>query len=544
MKNIKYLYISLAFLLMSTTACTDLEETVYNDVIASNYYNNKTEVMAAVLRPFTHANAWATPTGQLGYWRISELSADQLAWPQKGRHGYDGGDWIRLHRHEWVANENSIWNPWRLMWWGLGFCNTTVEDLTALDFTKINMTEDDKASIIAETKVLRAWHYIKLMDLYGNIPIVTKPGQPISPPTQSRAEVFAFIEKELKDNVELLKPLSASLVGRVTKAGGYAMLAELYLNAQVWSGTERFDDCITYCNKIIAGDGGSLSGTVPGLESDIYKPFNNVNHTSKENLFQITYDHLKGAFRFGWEGDFWHYQQRGLYNADRDGNNGIVVVPSAFDAYETNDLRKSGWFLIGVQYKHPSARRTPLDTVLLGTEEYAGKPLVFVNEIRKAKTGSTVSSMTEGEENSGARFAKYVPGQQTDANYWGNDFVLYRMGEIYLNKAEAIMRKNNGVATQEVVDLVNAVRQRAFTSGDWPTEQYNTATLTIDELLAERGRELVFEGKRRTDLIRFGKFTTASWWDHAPSNDKKWELFPIPDRQIVANKELDQNPGY
>lgn len=106
------------------------------------------------------------------------------------------------------------------------------------------------------------------------------------------------------------------------------------------------------------------------------------------------------------------------------------------------------------------------------------------------------------------------------------------------------MRKNGGTATQEAVDLVNTCRERAFAPSDWPAAQYTTATLTMDELLAERGREFIFEGKRRTDLIRFGRFTNGSWWDHEPTNDPNREIYPIPHTQIAINPNLEQNPGY
>ena len=537
-------YISAALLALGMSACTKLDEKPYSEVIGEQFYNSKEEVMSAVLRPFTHANAWAAPTGQTGYWRLQELSADQLAWPQKGKHGYDGGNWIRLHDHSWIANDDNAWSPWRLMFWGMGFCNNTIKDLTPLDFKKIGMTDEDKVSILAETKVLRAWHYLKLMDLYGNIPIVTEVANPANPATKPRKEVFAFIEKELRDNVEQLQPLSPAMLGRVSKAAGYAMLAELYLNAQEWSGTARWDDCITYCNKIIAGEGGALNGSVPALEPDIFRAFANNNSASPEVLFQIAYDFRNGNFRFGWEGDFWHYHQRQIYNVDRDGNNGIVVIPSAYDAFKDDDLRKQHWMLIGPQKKDPALRENEADSLVLGTEEYNGKPLVFVKEIRRNSEGETgPGGMTRGEENSGARFAKYLPGKTTDADYWGNDFVLYRLTEIYFNKAEALMRKNSGIATQDAVDLINQCKQRAFRPEDWVKEKYTATTLTMDELLAERGREFIFEGKRRTDLIRFGKFTTASWWDHQPSS-AKYKVFPIPFKQTSINPNLVQNPGY
>ncbi len=106
------------------------------------------------------------------------------------------------------------------------------------------------------------------------------------------------------------------------------------------------------------------------------------------------------------------------------------------------------------------------------------------------------------------------------------------------------MRKNNGVATQTAVDLVNACKKRAFSTTDFITEQYNITTLTLDELLDERGREFIFEGVRRTDLIRFNKFVTTNWWDHTASNDPNKELFPIPQRQRAVNINLAQNNGY
>ncbi len=258
---------------------------------------------------------------------------------------------------------------------GIGFCNNTIGDLEKLDFTRIGMTDADKVSIIAETKALRAWHYLRLMDLYGNIPIVTKVGDPAKPFSATRKEVWEFIEKELRENVDKLQPLSQSMVGRVSKAAAYSMLAELYLNSQKWTGVQRWDECVAVCNKIIAGEGGSLKGAAPALETDIMKPFNNVNNTSPENLFQIGYNWTKGKFRFSFQGDMWHYVQFQAYNAVDRGNNGIVVIPTAYDAFADNDLRKKRWMLIDTLKKDPAFRTGgPGDSVVMATEEYKGKP--------------------------------------------------------------------------------------------------------------------------------------------------------------------------
>lgn len=524
-------------LLVSTNACTNLDENLYSQIDASAFYNNRQEILAGVLRPYTHMNAWAAPTGQDGSWRLNEMSADQVAWPQKGRHGYDDARWIRLHGHSWTFTEDVAWNPWNLLFTGVGFCNSTLGDFEKVDFAKAGVTDQDKASFIAELKVFRAYHYLKLMDLYGNIPIVTKVGEPLSPATAPRAEVFAFVEKELKDNIDRLPKLEKKYIGRITQAAGYSMLAELYLNAEVWSGKARYDDCIAACDKIISGGTGGLNG-IPALDPDLVSTFNNTNDNSKEALFQLVYDYQATPTRCGWNGDFYHFAQRLIYDGDANGNNGVVVIPSAYDAFKANDLRKSTWMLIGPQFQAADPTKP-----VLGTEEYRDKQLVFVKEIRRASEGKTSSTMVDGEENSGARFNKYRPGRQSEAKYWSNDWLVYRLTDIYLNKAEALMRKNGGTANAEALQLVNAVHNRAFAPADVAKEAYTAATLTLPELLAERGREFIFEGKRRTDMIRFGAFTTTAWWDHQPS-DKTKELFPIPQRQLAANSNLKQNPGY
>ncbi len=519
--------------------CTDLDETTYSELSASNFYNNKLELIQATLRPFTHMQAWLAWSGQNGYYYHNELSADQTAWPQKGRHGYDNGDHIRQHYHTWTSQEDRLNNAWILMFTGLGFVNTAIENIQSVDPASANVTPEELASIVAESKVLRAYHYMKIMDMWGNVPIVTEVGKPNDPPTADRKEVFDFVESELLDNVEKLQPLSPQLLGRVSKAAGYAMLSELYLNAEVWSGTPRWEDCIKYSDKIINGDGGSLTGTME-LDPSILGPFNNTNENSPENIFQFPFSR-KNGFGYDWSAFYCGFPNTTplILNSGMNGNNAFVVIPTAFNAYEENDLRKSDWFLFGPQYKYGT------DTPILGSEEYNGQPFVYVNNIRRNTEGQTgEGSMTDGEENSGARFNKYRSGTQDDPNWRENDYVIYRLTEIYFNKAEAMMRMNGGTANQEAVDLINASRKRDFSDADWPTEMYNTSTLTMDELLAERGREFIFEGVRRTDLIRFGKFTTGSWWDKKPDGDKHLTIYPIPQRQLDANPNLVQNPGY
>jgi hypothetical protein len=541
MKRLKKIasYAALALLPVFANSCTDLSENVYDQLITDNFYNNKNEVVSAVLRPYTHANAWVTP-GQNGWWRLSELSADQLAWPQKGRHGYDAGNWIRLHYHTWTPEDGPVSDCWNLLWTGLGFCTDAIENLEKRDAAAMGLTQIEKDGYTSELRLLRAFHYLRLMDLYGNIPIVTKIGVPISPEAKSRKEVFDFIEKEILDNIDKSPVLDKSLLGRMSKAGGYAMLVELYLNAEKWSGTPRWNDCINAANKLINNEAGGMNGALaldPNID-DTYKPTNDL---SKEIIFSIAYEFQLSNFAPQWTGDFFHFNQSEINGNDRNGNDGVVVIPGVYPTFENADKRKTSWISEGPQWKYGSGGTIPV--ICSGGNEYNGQQLVFVDNIRKNKLGSTVSDMTQGEENSGVRFNKYKLGPITDPHYRSTDWAIYRLSWIYFAKAEAIMRNNGGVATQEAVDLVNACKVRAYAAEDWTARAYTTTTLTMDELLAEMGREFIFEGYRRQELIRYGKFVTATWWDHNASESFR-ELFPIPQNQRNINPNLEQNDGY
>lgn len=517
----------------------DLKEELYSSLGQDNFYNNNLELTQAVERPYTHMQAWLSWSGESGYFYHNTLSGDMEAWPQKGPDGFDNGDHIRQHNHTWTPEEDRTKSAWELMWTGVGFTNTALEQIEQTDTSEIeNITNEEYESIIAEAKVLRAFHYMKLMDLFGNIPIVTEVGEPTNPSTKSRKEVFDFVEQEILDNVEKLKPTSKETMGRVSKSVGYAMLSELYLNAKVWSGEDRWDDCIKYSDKVIEGEGGSVNGTLK-LDSNPLGPFNNTNEESPEYIFGFPYAHDEG-FAFDWRGIYAGFSNMAkALNVSYSGNNAFVVVPTGFDSYDDNDLRKDKWFLFGPQYKYDT------DEPILGIHEYEGEPLIYVNSIRRNSEGQTgEGSMTEGEENSGARFNKYRSGTKDDEHYLDNDFVIYRLTEMYFNKAEALMRQNDGQATSEAVDLINQSKSRYFSDDDWTDERYTPGTLTMDELCAERGREFIFEGKRRTTLIRFDKFTSGTWWDKEPDGDDHTIIYPIPQEQIDANDSLKQNPGY
>ncbi|TCD10237.1 RagB/SusD family nutrient uptake outer membrane protein [Pedobacter frigidisoli] len=551
MKNKSILYTALVLLISVGSACTKLDENAYDQIPADKFYTNKNEVLSAVLRPYTHANAWVTPSGQDGWWRPAELSGDQLAWPTKGPHGEDGGKWKRLHYHTWTVDEDGFNNAWSLMYGGVGFCNDPIANISTRDISAMGITQEEKNSYVSELKLLRAFHYLKLMDLFGGVPIATEPADPanpIYPTTTSRKDVFAFVEKEIKDNINNVPKLSRAQLGRMSQASGYAMLVELYLNAEVWSGTARWDDCIAAADQLINNQAGGQNGAM-ALDPNITDQFKNTNDLSNEVIFSIAYDFARARFEPSWTSEFYHFAQKDIYGGGRNGNDGVVVIPGVYTTFDADDLRKTTWLSFGPQVKFADGV-----SPVTGTVEYSGKPLVFVDNIQQNSKGSTVSNMSEGEENSGVRFNKYklgnsIPGVvngikvASDANYNNTDWNVYRLTWVYFAKAEALMRKNGGNATADAVSLINTCKQRAYTAATWPNHAYTVASLNLNELLAERGREFIFEGFRRDDLIRFGKFNTGTWWDHTPSAATK-ALYPIPQRQRDLNPKLTQNPGY
>jgi len=521
MKKYK-LYILTVLATIFISSCTNLDEKLYSEIPDDKFYENKDQVMSAIFRPWSHFNGIMSVGSRT--WILEELSADAVAWPQKGRHSYDGGNWIRLHRHTWTDIDDSVKESWSNLYQGIGFANKIIQDLEKIDFDALKVPIS-KSQAIAELKIYRAYCYWNLMDLYGDVPISTTITEK-NPISQPSAEVYTFIEKEILNNIDDLSSDKVSTYGRVSKFGAYALLARLYLNAETYTETTQWDKCIAACNEII--DSGAYQ-----LDAQWNTPFKvNNDKISNENIWVIAYDEVY-AGGMGWYQRWFHYSQQAGWKLESGMWNALVVQPTFYDSFAATDKRKTEGMLIGPQY----ARRKNSDGTysfdtskpLKGSEEYNGQNLIFVNNI---------ISMEKGEENSGARSIKYetVEGATGDQS---NDWVIFRYADILMMKAEALLHKNNNTATTDVVDLVNTVKARAFTPGD-PAAKYTISSLTPTEFLAERGREFAFEGYRRTDLIRFKQFTSGTWWDKNVSNPKA-KLFPIPGTQFPLNPNLKPN---
>ncbi|WP_278625268.1 RagB/SusD family nutrient uptake outer membrane protein [Parabacteroides gordonii] len=567
MKNIKSLCaVSLMATAMAFTSCTDLTEEPFNILTSDNYFTDKASVEATVLRPYEHAQ-WCGWDGDR--WQLQELTGDHFVWTQKGRHGYDDGQWVRLHEHKWNYDMNQINGGWVGPYQGIQQINSLLRDFNILDFQAMGITDEEKNNYIGELRTLRAWFYIFLIDFYRNVPIFTEKDAPDELLAQAAPEeVFNYIESELKEVLPQLK--KENIVGRFTQAPAAALLARIYFNSQVWLNVDRSADCKTFCEDIIAGKYGEYHIN----QNDYRDPFRSgiKGYRSPELLFE--FPHKRNVYQFGgFHDSFLHYTSgQALGNPD-GGNNGIHLTPSRdfdgnvykfasqlgtpYEKYADCDYRKQpfqitsangdyeGFFMIGTQYKFDYTKGYGYtDETVKGTEEYKGEPLIYVDQVGRFSEGLSTakekgSRVTTGEENSGVRFNKFPYLQEGDGLYMCQSAPEIRLAEIYYMLAEINYRSGNKTKAAELLDFV---RIRNYPADEWSKYSYaqNPALLTDQEFVDEWGREFIGERRRRSDLIRWGRFGNA-WWDKdVDPSDKEYTIFPIPKRQLDANPLLKQ----
>lgn len=493
--------------------CSDLSQNPYGQLATENYYQNADQIMSAYLQPYSYLQ---THVYQV-HFGLQEFTTDEAVVPV--RYGYvdQEGQWIRLHRHTWTSDDVWIKYQWDNLFQGIGFSNHFLENVEGKDLSEMNLPVP-KEQLVAEIKMVRALHYYWALSSFGNIPIVENLGE-ASPPTQPSADVFEFIEQQIVDNIpHLIEKGDPGWYGHFTKSAAQALLAKLYLNAEVFTGTPRWDDAIESIDFVM--DSGY------SLDLEWNDPFLVNNENSDENIFVIPYD-ASNAHSFNFIQQNLHENILfAKYNVDWYGWHKISSQESFYNLYQPTDYRIDQWEVGPQTYTDENGDE---QTIF----DWNGEPMVVTPEIEMLVNNN-------GGEAEGVMNIKYEIQEEGRPNM-NNDMVIFRLADLMLMKAEALMRQNGGSATQAAVDLVNDVRARSFDQGD-PDATYTVATLTLDELLDERGRELSYEMHRREDLIRFDEFTSA-WWEKDISEEYR-KFFPIPAEQMTANPNLEQNPGY
>ncbi len=546
-KKIFFKLIVVMLITTATLSCSDLYDDSYSEIIASQFEPTEKDVPRLI--GSAYAQWRASMLDFDGIWRYNEISADQVVIPARPNGWVDGGLYRRAHEHTWTETET--WNRglWTRIYTGITACNRLIYQLES-GFLPVS-DPDTYNAIIAELRTTRASYYYLLCDLWGNVPITTKFDVPdgFLPEQSTRKQVYDFILAEVLECIPLLpKERNISTYARFNEWAARTLLAKMYLNAEVYTGTPEWQKCIEQCDLIINSNVGYI------LEPRQKNVFVSENQNSPEIIFGLAVD---PQYTTSWNA-FDHHMQTlppGLqhkYNMTMEPWGGMCAVPQFIDTFDPDDSRYHDNFIVGPQY---TLAGEPI-LISVGSAEYIGKPMDFVNE---------VNSIAQSEQHQGIRFEKYEIGLGS-SNCLENDFVVFRYADILMMKAECLLRQGS---TDEAAALVTQVRQRAFTSApekatvtgaellegsvydygirdnrEAPANTFEGgADIQYGRFLDELGWEFNQEGRRRQDLIRFGVYTTKSWFSHAPNGDYR-TLFPIPRREMDVNPNLKQNPGY
>ena len=514
----------LAVLGLGAVACTDLSPEVYTDVRKEDYFQTPAQFSTLI------ANAYSQLAGERGYiyregfWSLQEYTSDAVIVPTRGTDWYDAGVPQAMHMHTWGSNTRDVNNGWSFAFGGVTKCNTVIENIHTIAGEDESTWNDAAKAGLAEAKILRAFYHLLAMDVYGNVHIDDGEREVKQ---YTRKEVFEWIENELLTNAALVD--DGVRYGSMTRPVAYMILAKLYLNAEVYTGTPMWDKAEEYCDKII-------NGNYYELNKDYFDNFKISNTNNQEIIFPIVFD---GVYANGnmFHVMTQHYAMRSVFGFTTDCWNGPCTLESFYNKYSDNDKRKAQWF-VGPVYDE----KTDWNTIIYNRSSWTGKVQEWDHGDSHFKViidpkVTTIQDPTAANSCEGARFFKFEFANGI-AHHADSDFPIYRYADVLLMKAEARMRQNNGVADEVALKCVNDVHTRAGLPA------YTAAELTYDELLDERGRELAWEGHRRDDLIRFGKYGDA-WEFKEADADNHTNLFPIPDWvRDGAPGVYTQNPGY
>jgi len=518
----------LALVALLFSACTkNLDrQPKYGDTSASLYKDlaGYTSVLAKVYAGLTlTGNSGPDGSGDISgidegfssyirqYWSAQELSTDEAVI------GWNDATIKDFHFMTWSPADVFIRAIYSRIYFQITLANEFIRESEAGKVSGRGITGNDATEIAymrAEVRFLRALSYYHAMDLFGNVPFVTEADNvgAFLPQQISRGDLFNYIESELLAIESELKDARTNEYGRADKGAAWALLSRLYLNAEVYTGSPRYTDCITYCNKITGVAGYTLQNNYRHL-------FLADNHTTGANefIFAVNFDGVRSRT---WGGTTF------LVHAPIGGSMSAAAHGVDF-----------GW----------GGVRTTKQFV----QKFAGP----AGDSRENfyTSGQNLEINDISNFNDGYAIVKFRNVTSTGANgsnptWVDTDFPFFRLAEIYLNYAEAVLRGGTGGDPGTALTYVNALRQRAYGNA---SGNITSGQLTVPFLLDERAKELHWEAVRRTDLIRYGQFTEGTYlwaWKggikdgQAVGSHRK--LYPIPSADLVANPNLQQNTGY
>ena len=528
--------------------CTKLTEVPHDALTPTTAFHTDAEVLAglagvyAQMRPSEGSGEFAT---------VEELTTDALVVPTRGSDWYDNGQWLDMHRQTWgpstTGTLNYMQNSWNDLFSGVAKANLMIDVVS-------KGSAANKDTLSAELRTLRAWYYYMLQDMFGGVPLVTST-ELKQVARSKRTEVFSFIETELTQSIPNLPDTWPSqFYGRVTKGVANAILASLYINAGVFNkdcgpapcsgvSATSYNSCSGVkvsggkdaCQAALDAANAVINSGAPNytyhLSANWADNFSLTNKSSPENIFVVVHTNSTQNIGMDWPMRTLHYNQ--LNTGDGSPWNGFATTAEYYAKFPAGDDRTKMW-LVGQGYSFENGQPV---------KDRNGNPLIFTQ---------TIPDLTKANESNGIRFNKFVP--QADPPHGGaqpNDFTWFRLAEMYLIRAEASNECAACTGASNPIGDINTVRTRAKSAAVAPSGQAAIRQAILDE----RALEFAGEGKRRTDLVRFGQF--LNWTESSangvcgadptkgcPARDAHLIVFPISPNSLGSNPLLVQNAGY
>lgn len=524
---------------MHLVSCTDLNEEIFSDITEDSYKYEAGDATKVVGAAYANLQDWGFCGGGQSPMLSQEICTDISLFPANGSGWDDGGVFRRMHQHNWNAEQLHVNRLWEVCFSGIILSNRAIDILSKDNFPMA--ASENKATMMAETRALRAFYYWYIMDNFGDAPLVTVPTTDL-PQKATRKDLYDFIVKELTESFkDLPAEKTQDNYGHFTLWGAKTLLANVYLNAGVYTGQEQWEACMKECNDIL--NSGKYQ-----LDTNYSDPFKTNNENSLENIVVIPFDEIY-AIGFNYHLAALHGANQKTFNMIGSpwGAGAYKGVPQFINTYDKDDSRLTDTWRSGPQYASDG-------TPLLGAYDKMGQPLVFVNEMP--------DGIFTGEAE-GLRWLKYevAMGARSELS---NDLVLFRLAQVYMMKAECLLRTGKA---DEAATIVTTLRKRAFkthpekatVTGAQLQERSSYVYGNVDKYILtpqgkcypekfgrfydELGWELAGESFRRRDMIRFGNFTQAAWLSHKPSEDYR-TVFPLPQKVVDTNPNLEQNPNY
>ena len=489
-------------------------EVVYSD--PNNYINVLSKLysglsMTGLQGPAGQADIAGIDEGFSAYvrvlWNLQELPTDEAVC------GWNDPGIPTLNKMQWNADDGWVKGMYYRIYYQITLCNEFIYQSRDERLDERGFSDADKEMIRMyrnEARFLRSLSYFHAMDLFGNVPFVTEEDRvgAFQPERITRTDLFNYVESELIDLSNVLSAAGTVDYGRATREAAKTLLAKIYLNAEVYSGTNRYDDCRNYCEQVI--NSGAFQ-----LDMDYQHLFLADNQNSSEVIFPVVYD---GLYAQTWGGTTYLVcgALGGSMNAADYGVNGKWGGLRSTSAFVNKfpDTTEDSRFLF-----YRDGQELEITNLGTFTQGYAYPKYKNVTSVGDVGSNNGTSAHVD------------------------IDFPMFRLADVYLMLAESAYRNGDqGTA----LNYVNMLRERAYGNSN-----NNMSSINLDDILDERSRELAWEGSRRTDLIRFGKFTSGDYvWPFKGGDvsgigtSSHLELYPIPTSDLILNPNLTQNPGY